>query len=201
MDMRLAFAVAFDMTFCTSFAWSVDRRCRGPRVSSSSPGHERSVSRGTHPSHIFHSLNRRHKNLLCDLLSSICRLSGCGLEKPSRASARVVQSLSCRLSYSEGRGSKQVKVVAGRIISDAFHSDLHAMKNIDGALGASYTIRSEGSVGLFTSLMLRGAYALAVEFESSPGLTVDVRPTAEILEASEKWTKCSIAIMEHRPPQ
>ena len=97
--------------------------------------------------------------------------------------------------------SKQIKVVAGRISSDAFHSDLHAMKNIDRALGASYTIRSEGSVGLFTNLMLRGAYALAVEFENSPSLTVDVRPTAEILDASEKWTKCSLAIMEHRPPQ
>jgi hypothetical protein len=97
--------------------------------------------------------------------------------------------------------SNQVKVVAGRIVSDVFHSDLHAMKNIDNALGASYTIRSEGSVGLFTNLMLRGSYALAVEFENSPSLTVDVRPTTEILDASEKWTKCSIAIMEHRPPQ
>jgi hypothetical protein len=96
---------------------------------------------------------------------------------------------------------KQVKVVASSIISDSFHSDLHAIKNIDSHLGASYTIRSEGSVGLFTNLMLRGAYALAVEFENSPSLKVDVRPTAEILDPSEKWTKCSIAIMEHRPPQ
>jgi hypothetical protein len=96
---------------------------------------------------------------------------------------------------------KQVKVVAGRIISDVFRSDLHAMKNLDGDLGASYTIRSEGSVGLFTNLMLRGAYALAVEFENSPTLTVDVRPTAEIFDPSDKWTRCSIAIMQHRPPQ
>jgi hypothetical protein len=33
--------------------------------------------------------------------------------------------------------SKQVKV-AGRIISDIFHSDLHVSKNVDRDLGASY---------------------------------------------------------------
>jgi hypothetical protein len=124
--------------------------------------------------------------------------------KPKNQDVTVVYIVDAFI-VSVGRNSqlefKQVKVVAGRIISDAFHSDLQAMKNMDRALGASYTIRSEGSVGLFTNLMLRGAYALAVEFENSPGLTVDVRPTAEILDASEKWTKCSIAIMEHRPPQ
>jgi hypothetical protein len=113
----------------------------------------------------------------------------------------IVDAFIVRVGRNSQLEFKQVKVVAGRIISDAFHSDLHAMKNMDRALGASYTIRSEGSVGLFTNLMLRGAYALAVEFENSPSLTVDVRPTAEILDASEKWTKCSIAIMEHRPPQ
>jgi hypothetical protein len=111
----------------------------------------------------------------------------------------IVDAFIVRVGKNSQLEFKQVKVVAGRIISDVFRSDLHAMKNIDRYLGASYTIRSEGSVGLF--LMLRGAYALAVEFENSPTLTVDVRPTAEILDPSEKWTKCSIAIMEHRPPQ
>jgi hypothetical protein len=41
-------------------------------------------------------------------------------------------------------------VVAGRIISDIFNSDIHASKNVDKDLGASYNITSEGSLALFT---------------------------------------------------
>jgi hypothetical protein len=96
---------------------------------------------------------------------------------------------------------KQVKVIAGRIISDIFSSDLHAYKNVDRNLGASYNITSEGALALFTSLMMRGTYGLAVEFENSSSLTINVRPTEGILNADEKWTKCSIAIMQHQVPR
>lgn len=98
--------------------------------------------------------------------------------------------------------SKQIKVVAGRIISDIFNSDLHAVRNVDKDLGASYTIPSEGSLALFTNVLtIRGAYTLAVDFENNSSLIVNVTPTPEIFGPSEKWNLCSIAIMEHRPPQ
>jgi hypothetical protein len=95
----------------------------------------------------------------------------------------------------------EVKVVAGRIISDIFNSDLHATKNVDKDLGASYNIPSEGSLSLFMNVMtIRGAYQLAVDFENNSSLIVDVKPTPQILDAGEKWNKCSIALMEHRTP-
>jgi hypothetical protein len=47
----------------------------------------------------------------------------------------------------------QVKVITGRIISDIFNSDLHASKNIDWDLGASYNIPSEGSFARFTNVL------------------------------------------------
>src|SRR5947209_3967912 len=98
--------------------------------------------------------------------------------------------------------SKQVKVVAGRIVSDIFNSDLHASKNVDKDMGASYAITSEGSLALFTNVLtIRGAYTLAIELENNSSLTVNVKPTPEISDPSEKWNKCSIAMMEHRPPQ
>src|SRR5271166_2941029 len=75
--------------------------------------------------------------------------------------------------------TKQVKVVAGRIISDIFNSDLHATKNIDNALGASYNVSYGGSrASLLTNLMTtRSAYTLVVEFENNSSLTVNVKPT------------------------
>ena len=98
--------------------------------------------------------------------------------------------------------SAPIKVTAGRIISDSFHSDLMTTKNIDKGLGASYTITSEGSLALFTSVVtVRGEYSLAVELENRANLIVNVRPTPKILEASEKWNECGLAIMEHRTPQ
>jgi hypothetical protein len=97
--------------------------------------------------------------------------------------------------------SKQIKVVAGRIISDIFNSDLHAVRNVDKDLGASYTIPSEGSLALFSNVLtIRGAYTLAVDFENNSSLIVNVRPTPDIFSPSEKWNKCSIAIMQHRSP-
>jgi hypothetical protein len=98
--------------------------------------------------------------------------------------------------------SKQFKIIAGRIVSDIFHSDLHATKNVDRDLGVSYNIPSEGSLALFTNLMtLHGAYSLAIELENHSTMLVKVNPTADILDASEKWTKCSVAIMRGRNPQ
>jgi len=97
--------------------------------------------------------------------------------------------------------SKEIKVVAGRIISDIFNSDLHAVRNVDKGLGASYTIPSEGSLALFENVLtIRGAYTLAVDFQNNASLIVNVKPTPEIFGPSEKWNKCSIAIMQHQPP-
>ena len=97
--------------------------------------------------------------------------------------------------------SKPVKVVAGRIISNIFNSDLHATRNIDRNLGASYNIHSKGSLSLFMNVLtISGTYQLVVEFEDHTSLTVNVRPTPEIFDASEKWNKCSIAIMQHQLP-
>ena len=97
---------------------------------------------------------------------------------------------------------KQVKVVSGRIISNIFNSDVHASKNIDKDLGASYSVTSEGSVALFTSLIsVVGKYELAVGFENDLSVVFEVNPTSEIFDASDKWNLCSIAIMQHRSPQ
>jgi hypothetical protein len=119
--------------------------------------------------------------------------------------AYIVEAFVVRAAKNSQMESKQVKVIAGRIISDRFNSDLHASKNVDRDLGASYNIPSEG-LALFTSLMtVEGAYTLAVEFENHSSLIVKVRPTADSFadsfDATEKWTKCSIAIMQHQQPR
>ena len=98
--------------------------------------------------------------------------------------------------------SKQIKVVAGRIISGIFNSDLHAVRNVDKNFGASYTIQSLDSLALFTNVLaLTGAYTLAVDFENNSSVIVKVTPTPDIFGPSGKWSACSVAIMEHRPPQ
>ena len=102
------------------------------------------------------------------------------------------------------RDTKQVRVVAGRIISDIFNSDLHATKNIDKDLGASYNVSYGGSrASLLTNLMTtRSAYTLVVEFENNSSLTVNVKPTPEISGPSEKWMNCLAAFLQHQsPPQ
>jgi hypothetical protein len=91
---------------------------------------------------------------------------------------------------------QQVKVVAARIISDVFNTDLHASKNVDTGLGASYSITSEEALHQFTNVItLRGEYVLYVEFPTHDNLTINVQPTADILGPSQKWTKCSVAIV------
>jgi hypothetical protein len=94
---------------------------------------------------------------------------------------------------------KQVRVLAGRINSDIFHTDLNATKGKVSTLGASYLIPSEGSLSLFLATMTRGKFALVVELENQSTVTLNVRPSPEIFDPTEKWSKCSIAIMEHRP--
>lgn len=94
----------------------------------------------------------------------------------------------------------QVKVVAARIVSDSFNTDLHSTKLVDTGPVAIYSITSDYSLQLFTSLMLTGAYKLYVELQNNASLTVDVEPTADILDAYGKWTKCSIAVMQHQKP-
>jgi hypothetical protein len=96
----------------------------------------------------------------------------------------------------------ELKVVAGRIISDIFHSDLQATKNNDKDLGASYTIPDMASVASFGNVVtFPHEYTLVVEFEKNASLIVNVKPTPEIFDAGEKWNKCSIALMEHRSPK
>jgi hypothetical protein len=93
---------------------------------------------------------------------------------------------------------KDYKVIAARIISDIFNSDLHASKLVDKNPAATYAITSEGSLALFMNLMtISGKYTLAVEFENQSSLIVNVRPTADLVNQSMKWQKCGIAIM-HR---
>jgi hypothetical protein len=95
----------------------------------------------------------------------------------------------------------QVKVVASRIISDIFNSDLHATRNVDKDLGASYNVPSWTSFSQFSNVLtLRGAYKLAVDFENADSLIVNVKPTPQLLGAAEKWNKCSIALLQHQKP-
>jgi hypothetical protein len=116
--------------------------------------------------------------------------------------AYIVEAFVAGVGKNSQLESKQVKVITGRIISDIFHSDLHASKNVDKDLGASYNITSEGSFALFTGLMTTGGpYILSVEFKDHSTITVNVKPTPEIFDASEKWNQCGIAIMEHQPPR
>ena len=69
-------------------------------------------------------------------------------------------------------------------------------------LGASYNIPSEGALALFTSIVsVVGKYDLAIELEHNTSLVFQVKPMSEISDAATKWNECSIAIMEHRPPQ
>jgi hypothetical protein len=96
----------------------------------------------------------------------------------------------------------ELKVVAGRIISDIFHSDLQATKNNDRDLGASYTIPDEASLASFGNVVtMPHEYTLVVEFEKNASLIVNVKPTPEQLTEGMKWNKCSIASMEHRSPK
>jgi hypothetical protein len=116
------------------------------------------------------------------------------------SAAYVVEAFVVQAGKNSQMESKQIKVIAGRVISDVFNSDLHASKNVDRDLGALYNFPSEDSYSRFTSLMIRGAYKLAVELENHSSLIVNVRPTAEFLDTFEKWNKCSIAIAQHQPP-
>jgi len=114
--------------------------------------------------------------------------------------AYIVEASAVR-AFKPTLDTQDVRVVAGRIISDIFDSDLHATKNVDRDMGASYNIPSEGSLALFMNLLtMQGAYTLAVEFENNAGLTINVKPTQEMLDPSAKWLKCSVAITQHKKP-
>jgi hypothetical protein len=117
--------------------------------------------------------------------------------------AYIVEAFVARKGKNSQWETVPVKVTAGRIISKIFHSDLGATKNnTDKGMGATYIIPSEGMLALFTSVVaMDGAYTLAVEFENRSNLIFNVRPTEQILDASTKWTECSIAIMENRTPR
>jgi hypothetical protein len=125
--------------------------------------------------------------------------------KPQDKNANVmyiVEAFVVRAGNNSQFESKPVKVVAGRISSDSFKTDLHASKNINDGLGASYTIPSVDSLAQFLSVMtITGAYLLSVEFEDHSIVNVDVKPTEKIFETSQKWNKCSAAIMQHQPPK
>jgi hypothetical protein len=64
-----------------------------------------------------------------------------------------------------------MKVVAARIISDVFHTDLHATKNVDKGLGASYSIVSAGTLAPFTDILtVRGEYLARTKMISADHL-------------------------------
>jgi hypothetical protein len=94
---------------------------------------------------------------------------------------------------------KELRVANGRIISDIFHSDLHAHKDLYG--GPSYFIISEGELALFTALVGKGVYTLDVELENHNHFIFNVTPTPELFKAYEKWALCAIALMEQRTPK
>jgi hypothetical protein len=116
--------------------------------------------------------------------------------------AYMVEAFAVRAGQNSQIESKQVKVTAGRIISDVFNSDLNASKGHDNGLGASYVITSEGAFALFmNTLTIRGKYTLAVEFENQSSLAINVRPTPQIFKPGEDWNKCGLALMQHQTPQ
>jgi hypothetical protein len=94
---------------------------------------------------------------------------------------------------------KELRVANGRIISDIFHSDLHAHKNVNQ--GASYNIISEGEFALFTALVGKGLYTLDVELENHNHFIFNVTPTPELFKVYEKWALCEIALMKRRTPK
>jgi hypothetical protein len=122
-------------------------------------------------------------------------------KKPRDHDTTVMYIVEAAADVKPSLETKDIKVLAGRIISDIFHSDLMATKNTDKDLGASYTISSEGPLALFMSTIRLGKYSLAVDFENNASLIVNVKPTPDIFEPSEKWNKCSIAIMQHQQPK
>lgn len=112
--------------------------------------------------------------------------------------AYIVEAFVARMGQNSQLETTPIKVVSARIISDVFHSDLHAIQNVSKDVSASYTIPSEGSLALFTNVMtVSGKYTLAVEFENHASIIVNVIPNEKILNASEKWMKCAIAVAEH----
>ncbi len=153
---------------------------------------------------------------LCELITTISKAPmviklsaalGSDDAKPKDRDLKVVYIVEAFIVGPGKNGNlepRQVKVVGGRIISDVFNSDLHATKNVDN-LDASYTIPLEGSLDQFSRftrvLMFSSAYQLAVDFENNSSLIVNVRGTPQLLDAGQKWNKCNLALMEHRPPQ
>jgi hypothetical protein len=119
--------------------------------------------------------------------------------------AYIVEAFVVRPGKNSKLEPQQIKVRAARIISKSFNTDVHASKAAENAsvLGASYTIQSEDSIGSFVSVLTAlGSYTLTVEREDRPMIISKVEPTPEIFGASEKWNKCSIALMRHqKPPQ
>lgn len=91
---------------------------------------------------------------------------------------------------------QQVKVTSGRIVSDVFHTDFHAVKGKDSTLGASYLITTEGSLALFVSALTRGNFDLVVDFEDRPSILVHLQSSHESFDPSQKWMQCSVDKMK-----
>jgi hypothetical protein len=95
--------------------------------------------------------------------------------------------------------TRELTVVNGRIISDIFHSDLSAHKDVNGS--PTYFITSEGNLALFTALVGKGLYALDVELDNHNHFIFNVTPTSELFKNFEKWSLCVIALTERRTPK
>jgi hypothetical protein len=78
---------------------------------------------------------------------------------------------------------------------------LHAVKNVDRGLGASYMVPFASLPSFTSELSVRGDYTLVVEPENRPSLIFNVHHTPEFSDATLKWNECVVAILQHRLPQ
>jgi len=79
------------------------------------------------------------------------------------------------------------------ITSDTFSSK----ESVERAqiAGALYAINgNENAVSNFTATIIRGSYAVNVKLSDGRSLTYAIAADASLLDAAEKWTKCSIEI-------
>jgi hypothetical protein len=77
---------------------------------------------------------------------------------------------------------KSLKIRDAKISSDIFPSE-----------GAVYTVKDAG-LGGFTGTMIRGSYFVNVSLSDGRSVSYVIRGDETLLDAADKWTKCSIQI-------
>jgi len=85
---------------------------------------------------------------------------------------------------------KPLKIRDAKISSDIFPSE--AVERV-GAEGAVYTIKDAG-LGGFTGTMIRGSYFINISLLDGRSVSYVIRGDETLLDAADKWTKCSIQI-------